>query len=136
MIIYGPYTRKDKRKHIIIIHANGERQTKSWPKYLLEQKIGRELEGDETCDHIDEDFTNDHPDNLQVLSRSKNAEKSGALRETEYYYFVCPQCGTDAKKEMRNVRGNWKKGRPGPYCSRSCAGLTNHKKRRTAFVID
>jgi len=73
MKIYGPYLRKDGRKHIIIIHNDGRSQTRSYPRLLLEQKLGRELKEDETVDHIDGDFTNDAPENLRVLSRAENA---------------------------------------------------------------
>lgn len=123
MKIYGPYLRKDGRKHIVIVHPCGRKQTKSYPKYLLEQKIGRELVGDETCDHIDDDFTNDDPNNLQVLTRKNNILK--AVVPAEMYHFICPQCQQPATKEARNVRSNLKKGKSGPFCSRSCAGRYN-----------
>ena len=123
MKIYGPYLRKDGRKHIVIVHPCGRKQTKSYPKYLLEQKIGRELIGDETCDHIDEDFTNDDPSNLQVLSRPKNIIKSKA--PAELITFNCFRCGKEATKKAHNVRANLKKGKAGPFCSRHCAGKYN-----------
>lgn len=37
--IHGPYYRSDGRRHIVIVYENGHKQTKSYPKYLLEQKI-------------------------------------------------------------------------------------------------
>lgn len=129
MKIYGPYTRNDGRKHIVIVHSCGRRQTKSYPKYLLEQKIGRELVGDETCDHIDEDFTNDSSDNLQVLSRPVNAAKSMLLNPAKFYHFSCPECHQDSVKTLSEVKANWKKGKAGPFCSRSCAGRYNKKKQ-------
>jgi hypothetical protein len=73
MKIYGPYLRKDGRKHVIIIHDNGISQTRSYPRLLLEQKLGRSLTDEETVDHIDGDFTNDAPENLRALSRVENA---------------------------------------------------------------
>jgi len=45
----------------------------------LEVKLGRRLTKNETCDHIDEDKTNDHPDNLQILSRAQNTSKGHAM---------------------------------------------------------
>jgi hypothetical protein len=125
MRIYGPYENatNNNRKHIVIIHDDGRRQTKSYPKYLLEQKIGRELVGDETCDHIDEDFTNDDPSNLQILTRLDNIKKHALLSNgPEIYRFFCPVCGSYAEKQMRNVKSNINKCRDGPFCSRSCAG--------------
>ena len=37
MKVYGPYKRKDNRKHVVIVHDNGSRQTQSYPRYLMEQ---------------------------------------------------------------------------------------------------
>jgi hypothetical protein len=76
MKIYGPYLRKDGRKHVVIVHPDGRKQTKSYPRLLLEQKLGRELTKEETVDHKDDDFTNDSLDNLQILSLANNAKKS------------------------------------------------------------
>lgn len=91
MKMYGPYLRKDGRKHVVIIHDNGISQTRSYPRLLLEQKLGRPLQDDETVDHIDGDFTNDSPENLRVLSRSENAahgwvtgNSKGSARSVEF----------------------------------------------------
>ena len=70
MKIYGPYLRKDGRKHVVIINDDGTSCTRSYPRLLLEQKLGRPLLDTETVDHIDGDFTNDSFENLRVLSRS------------------------------------------------------------------
>jgi len=47
MKVYGPYTRKDGRQHVIL-YENGTRKTVSYPKYLLETKLGRPLDSNET----------------------------------------------------------------------------------------
>ena len=75
MKIYGPYTRKDGRKHIVL-RKDGKLQTISYPRFLLEEKLGRKLLPEETVDHIDEDISNDDPSNLQILSRAENSRKS------------------------------------------------------------
>ena len=67
MKVYGPYTRKDGRQHVVL-YESGVPKTVSYPKFLLEQKLGRSLNADETCDHIDNDYTNNDVSNLQVLS--------------------------------------------------------------------
>jgi len=131
MKVYGPYTRKDGRQHVIL-YKNGKRQTVSYPKYLLEQKIGRSLLPYETCDHIDGDFTNNHLDNLQVLSRSDNSAKAMALKCAEKAYFVCPECNMSFYKNMRDVRGNQiKQKKAGPFCSKKCAGYYGQKLNKT-----
>ena len=126
MKIYGPYTRKDQRKHIVIVHGDGRKQTKSYPRYLLEQHLGRELTEHETVDHIDNNKTNDDITNLQILSRQANIEKDRLLHPRQVYKFVCPVCGTNAEKYFNFVKHNWKRGRMGPYCSRKCAGTAHN----------
>lgn len=126
MKVYGPYERKDRRKHVIIVHDDGRKQTKSYPKYLLEQHIGRELLLNETADHIDNDKTNNDITNLQILTRKDNSKKAMNLRPRKVYKFVCPCCGNAAEKYLNQVLANWKKGKAGPYCSRRCAGKVHN----------
>lgn len=125
MKVYGPYTRKDGRQHVIL-YENNARKTVSYPKYLLEQKLGRSLLPNETCDHIDNDHTNNCLSNLQVLSRSDNARKQMAFKSKEVGAFTCPVCLCSFTKPLRDVRYNKKQGKSGPYCSRSCAGTGSH----------
>lgn len=109
--VYGPYIRADGRKHVIIYdHETKKRQTKSYPKYLLEQKLGRDLVGDETADHVDEDFTNDKLDNLQVLSREENARKAKTAIYGEVKEIKCEFCHKLFMPKDRKRR----------FCSRSC----------------
>ena len=107
MKIYGPYTRKDGRKHVVIIHDDGRRQTKSYPRLLMEQHLGRELTEDETVDHTNNDFTDDRIENLQILSLADNASKAMLGREAKMYQFSCPCCGKEAFKAFRQVKHNW-----------------------------
>jgi len=125
MKIYGPYTRKDGRQ-VIVCYENGKRKTISYPKYLLEKKLGRKLLPDETCDHINNDSTDNRLDNLQVLSRADNAKKGMALRAKENGIFTCPICLKSFTRNMASVRHNLNLGKTGPYCSRSCAGKSSH----------
>lgn len=125
MKVYGPYTRKDGRQHVIL-YENGTRKTISYPKFLLEQKLKRSLRSDETCDHIDNDHTNNSLTNLQVLSRIDNSRKQMAFKPAELGVFTCPVCNCSFTKRMNQVRANLKKGKSGPYCSRSCAGKGAH----------
>jgi hypothetical protein len=131
MKIYGPYTRKDGRQHVII-YENGNRKTISYPKFLLEQKLGRSLLPNETCDHIDNDYTNNCLGNLQVLTRSDNCKKQMAFKPAEKGYFVCPECNKSFYKEMRYVRhNNIHQKKVGPFCSKSCAGRYSQRLAKT-----
>ena len=124
MRIYGPYLRKDNRKHICILHDDGRRQTKSYPRYLKEIILGRELEPHETVDHINNDFADDSPGNLQILTRSENAKKEFTRphRKRKLLTFECPVCGMLATRPLDQVKHNLKSNKNGPFCGRSCAG--------------
>ena len=122
MKIYGPYIRKDGRKHIVIIYDDGTRKTKSYPRFLMEQYLGRELLDEETVDHINEDFTDDRIENLQLLSRAENSAKAMVNKPAKIYKFICPSCGKLSSKSLAQVKHNQKRSTKGPYCSRSCAG--------------
>lgn len=129
MKIYGPYTRKDGRQHVVLI-KEGKRTTMSYPKFLLEQKLGRSLLPTETCDHINGDPTDNRLENLQVLSRLDNIRKHAALRSGELGTFTCPICLSSFTKRMFNIRHNLKQGHRGPFCSRSCAGKAGRVVQR------
>lgn len=126
MKIYGPYTRKDGRKHICIVHDDGRKQTKSYPRYLLEQHLGRYLLPEEHVDHINNDPFDDRIENLQILTLVENAKKAAALRPRKTHVFICPCCGNEAEKYLNQVKHNLNRGKSGPYCSRTCAGKATY----------
>lgn len=122
MKIYGPYERKDGRKHVIHYDLNTRnRRTQSYPRYLMEQHLGRELESWEHIDHINDDCTDDRIENLQILTLAENNRKSA--RPAEIGSYICPECNKTFSKSAAIVRHNqgvYKKF--GPFCSRRCAG--------------
>ena len=126
MKVYGPYLRQDGRKHVILINPEtGERKTQSYPRYLMEAHLGRELLPDEEVDHIDNDYSNNSLDNLQLLNKVDNCRKEMLRphRKAKWYNFVCPVCLKDATIPLSQYKSNQlKKGKSGPYCSRHCAG--------------
>lgn len=126
--VYGPYKRDDGRMHCVIVFPDGSRKTISYPKYLMELKLGRFLSDAETIDHIDGDFNNNAYENLQILERSEHA-KIDAHRAKEQW-FKCGVCGTEfslSGRKLQNAYNNRKfKNATGPYCSRRCAGIASH----------
>jgi hypothetical protein len=129
--IYGPYLRKDGRKHIVIYDfQKGIRKTKSYPKYIMEKYLGRSLKNNETVDHINNDFTDDRIENLQILSRADNIRKSTPKRKM--YNLICSFCKKVFIKDAGYFNCN-KKLKRKCYCSKSCAGkgsYVNHYKNR------
>lgn len=126
MKIYGPYERADGRKHVIHYdEATGKRKTQSYPRYLVEQVLGRALKEYEHVDHIDGDLTNNAIENLQLLSQKENNRKSivESGRQASVYYFTCPRCKTESSIPLRRYLSNQvNQGKAGPFCSRACAG--------------
>lgn len=120
MKVYGPYRRKDGRQHVI--HYDGvTRRTQSYPRYMMEQFLGRKLEVWEQVDHINEDPTDNRIENFQLLTRADNNRKSST--PAEIYQFICPICKLWSSKPATVVRSNRKQGKKGPYCSKRCAGM-------------
>lgn len=127
MKIYGPYTRKDNRQHVCIIYTDGTRKTKSYPRFLLETHLNRELTKEETVDHINNDFTDNRIDNLQILTLQENILKQHQLNPRKTVTFICPNCNKEATKWESDVKHNKKCGKSGPFCSRKCAGQFTYK---------
>lgn len=125
MKVYGPYLRKDGRKHVVLVKDDGTRTTKSYPRVVMENFLGRELLPEETVDHINGDFTNDSIENLQLLSLEENARKS--VVSAEYIQLVCKHCKVEfsRRKCIEERRVNIRK-MDGPFCSKSCVGKVHH----------
>lgn len=116
--VYGPYTRPDGRKHVVLTGDNGYRRTVSFPKFIKELEMQEPL-GNLTIDHQDRDKTNDAIDNLKIRSRSEHTSLDA--KRVKVGNVICPICGADftPTKNQINKRAQSK---AGPFCSRSCAG--------------
>lgn len=128
MKIYGPYTNNKNRQFIIKV-INNKRKTQSYPRYLMEQFLGRSLTSDEEIDHIDNNHLNNDLTNLQILSKQDNRlkEMTQEHRKRKQYTFICPNCQKEAIKPLNFVKHNKNKGKTGPFCSRKCAGQYTYK---------
>lgn len=141
--IYGPYLRKDGRQHIIAIYPDKTRKTISYPKYLMEIHLNRYLTEDETVDHIDRDFTNNQISNLKVLPRREHISLD--VKRYEAQSFTCPTCSKTFElsgRKLHDAIQNRKRGKFGPFCSRSCAGKYatsiqhhGHGKSKSPLII-
>jgi hypothetical protein len=117
---YGPYTRQDGRKIVIVVNDDGYRKTMSYPKYLLQEHLGYPLSIDQTVDHIDRDHNNNDINNLRIMPRSEHSRDD--TRRVKLLKFVCSMCQKDFERSPRLIRDKSKKGKSGPFCSRQCAG--------------
>jgi hypothetical protein len=120
---WGPYKRRDhigdERSILIVEDMNGKRRTKSYPKYLMEMHLGRELDVNESIDHIDYDISNNDLSNLQVIDRKEHSALD--TRRVKLENFNCVECGKSFQRSPRLIRDKAKKGKTGPFCSRSCS---------------
>lgn len=91
---------KDNRRTLILYNSQSNRSSTQYARYLLSVKLGRYLTDGEHVDHIDNDKTNDHIDNLQILSAKQNNTKAGLANRkpiihgslTGYRYCKCTIC--------------------------------------------
>jgi hypothetical protein len=119
--IFGPYSRRDKRKIVIVIDRNGVRRTVSYPKWLLEIQLGRKLDPDlETVDHWDSDVTNNDLSNLRIVPRSQHSSED--TRRVKLVKLKCDWCGNEFERSPRIIRDKARSKTRGAFCSRSCAG--------------
>lgn len=119
--VLGPYTRKDGRSHVVVKLHNGNYCTISYPKFLVEAKLGRKLRPGEEVHHLDGNFRNNQLSNLEVVNCSNHAAFH-ACKPAKWIKFQCPTCAKIVQKDYHNIKHNWKKGTSGPFCSRKCAG--------------
>lgn len=119
--VYGPYKRKDGRKHVVLVYYDGSKQTVSYPKFLMEKKLGRPLKPTEVVHHVDHNFQNNSYANLQVTERSDHARNHISCNPIG---FICPFCGKRFEllgKRLSAYKTNEARGSITPFCSKSCA---------------
>lgn len=117
------YFGKDGRLRVYVKNTG---KTISYPKYLMENELGRELSPDEDVHHKDKNPLNNDITNLVVMKHSDHT------REHMTKYFdttaVCGWCGKEfvwSAKHQKNFysnRRNHGHNAEAPFCSRECSG--------------
>ncbi len=123
--VFGPYykTVKDgeqKRQFVVTIAPDGTRRTVSYPKWLVELHIGRQLGIDETVDHWDTNFMNNDMSNLRIVQR--DVHSADDTRRVKMIDITCDWCKNHFERSPRVLRDKRSKGVRGMFCSKSCAG--------------
>ena len=92
-----------------------------YARYIWEDAYGKILDGLE-IDHINGDKTDDRIENLQVISKRYNIQKSHTPKRM--VLMTCPICGCQFLFEERNLST-----KPNPCCSRKCGNIKGHQTR-------
>lgn len=102
-------------------YEDGSKRTVLQHREVVEQSLGRRLASTEIVHHRNHDKTDNRLDNLEVLSNSDHASHH-AQRPIEWADAKCLGCGKEWRIRASVLRGNAKKGRVGPFCSKQCSG--------------
>lgn len=84
-----------------------------WYRIVMWDLIGRELGTDEHVHHINDDKTDDRPENLAILSPTEHTRLHMALRPSRKVELVCHQCSETYLKYPSTAKGSL-------FCSRAC----------------
>ena len=131
--VYGPY-KKDNGRQFVIVRDENETRTVSYPKWLMEQKLGRRLDPDkETVHHLDGNHSNNDENNLEIIPRKEHSAND--TRRVKQVQFKCDMCGKDFERSPRLVRDKSRKGAVGIFCGRSCSGRHNRLRQLNQLDI-
>ena len=120
---YNVYQNKDGRYRA---YNKTTHKVTSYPRVLMEAILGRPLLPTEDVHHKDEDYTNNDPNNLEVIDHRKHDSMHGG-KNKKYHDTIkkCPVCSKlfvwTARQQSsfysHNKTGN------GPFCSKRCSGI-------------
>lgn len=136
------YTNKeDNRVRLVTVDNNGRHTSKSYPRILMEKKLGRPLQFYEDVHHIDGNPSNNNINNLEIKIHGEH-QKEHSLK---YYdtIEICQICG----KEFQMSKEKWQrffsnmsrtknKRRCLLTCSKSCAGKAGSNKYPLIYKIE
>ena len=131
---YKVYICKDGRARIYLKDIN---KVISYPKFIMEQKLGRELLPNEQVHHKDGNPLNNEIDNLEIKLLGEHQREHNPQK---YYdkYTICEWCGKSflwtANQQRNFYRNQGRKNRItkqhiNPFCSKKCVGeFGKHKQ--------
>ena len=106
-------------------YLKDDKKVISYPRYILEKHLGRELDCNEQVHHKDGNPLNNELDNLEIRMLGEHQKE----HSTKYFdkVVVCQWCGEPflwtAKQQRNFYRARNKVGRAKtPFCSKKCVG--------------
>lgn len=127
------YTNRDGRTRA---YVKDTKKVVSYPRLLLEEKLGRSLDPKEQVHHIDGNPLNNDIANLEVFILGEHQRH----HSTKYFdrEVACGWCGKTfvwTAVQQRNHAGNMSRREESPpFCSKSCSGSYGRYKQLNAGV--
>lgn len=88
-------------------------------RVIAENKIGRLLEDDEDVHHVNEDKSDNNPENLEVLKKADHARRH--IKKVDNIEVICDGCGKQFSMQPCTYRLRKRRNKSGKiFCSRSC----------------
>ena len=118
------YIGKDNRARIYLVDDEGNKKFMSYPRYLMEQKLGRKLLPEEDVHHKDGNTLNNELDNLEILMHGEHQR----MHSTKYFDTIetCMVCGRRfimTGHKWAKLMVDLRRGRNRYLtCSKQCAG--------------
>lgn len=126
ILVSGPYLSNENRFYVFYYHKiNKTREMTLYSRYLMEQKLGRYLDKDETVDHIDRNKLNDSIENLQILTFKEHIKLDSKRVRDKEIELVCVWCKKSFIRMIAREIFTGKKS--GPFCSSICSGQYGSK---------
>ncbi len=121
------------RRIVDLVKSSTDRTTISYARYLMSVKLGYLVPDEFEVDHIDDDFTNDDINNLQLLTPEQNKLKQNYLYITQRqvtYGFCCAYCQARFILTQNELNCRLKQGRTYAFCSKPCSSTFMNLMRR------
>lgn len=141
LTIRNAYKCEDGRWRAYCVDSNGKPHIVSYPRILVEQKLGRPLKPDEDVHHIDGNVDNNDISNLQVVNHGEHQRE----HSTKYIdtIEICQICGCKftmtghrwARFYGDLNRSDYKRNR-GLTCGKSCAGKLSSGRYIPLYKIE
>lgn len=116
----GPWRRVGAYIGRDVTLEGGRRTTELQHRVVAEQAIGRPLRPGEEAHHRNEVKTDNHPDNLEVLTKAEHTRRHFAKGRT-MVTLTCRGCGSSFERDVRR--------RLAKYCRRTCSARAGGEAR-------
>ena len=131
--VYGPYRGKDGRWRVVV-----DSKTLSYPRYLIQQSIGRLLHAEEDVHHLDHNPDNNELTNLEIIKVGKHRRQHAVkyIANTEVKCFYCGKLFNLSPLQQRRRQSNSYRRNKGPFCSKHCVGLYGQEQQARKRLIE